>query len=312
MLAQALSGINDFQFYQLIYDFLRDEIREFGVAMLGRMMAWVGGFALALMTFWVMLQGTLIATGQSRDSLMGVIFGMIRATLIVAVASAMSLGGTDLHSFLTRDLNAEIHQVVTGERGTSARSIDRSLAYMQVAMSGIDALQSNDDAEVLSQKSRAAFLAGLGTAGPAMSAAAMLLLFEVAIALFIGFGPVFILALLFRMTTPMFHKWMFYGVGTLFSMAVLSFIADLSMRMSVAVAEAFWGARFIERGVGLSFDEGITTQAMQQGGLGLLLTVLIISTPPMAAMFFQGSLGHFMPHSTFGAGRSFPMAPVPR
>lgn len=312
MLAQVTSGINDFQFYHLIYDFLRDEIREFGVSMLGRMMAWVGSFVLALMTFWVMLQGYLIAIGQSRETLMSVIFGMVRATVIVAVASAMSIGGTDLHSFLTRDLNSEIHMVVTGEQGTAARSIDRSLAYMQVAMSGIDALQTNDDADILSQKARATFLAGLGTAGPAMSAAAMLLLFEVAIALFIGFGPVFILALLFRSTAQMFHKWIFYGIGTLFSMAVLSFIADLAMRMSVAVAEAFWGARFIERSFGLSFNEGISSQAMQQGGLGLLLTVLIISTPPMAAMFFQGSLGHFMPHSTFGGNRAMPYTHIQR
>jgi type IV secretion system protein VirB6 len=42
---------------------------------------------------------------------------------------------------------------------------------------------------------------------------------------------------------------------------------------------------------------------MQQGGMGLLLTALIVSVPPMAAMFFQGTLGSFLTYSAFaGAG----------
>ncbi len=32
------------------------------------------------------------------------------------------------------------------------------------------------------------------------------------------------------------------------------------------------------------------------------MTVLIISTPPMAAMFFQGTVGNFMTYSQFGQG----------
>ncbi|WP_175472809.1 hypothetical protein [Luteibacter sp. 329MFSha] len=39
---------------------------------------------------------------------------------------------------------------------------------------------------------------------------------------------------------------------------------------------------------------------MQQGGIGLLLTALIVSVPPMAAAFFQGTLGSFMSYSAFG------------
>lgn len=46
--------------------------------------------------------------------------------------------------------------------------------------------------------------------------------------------------------------------------------------------------------------DGINSQAMQQGGLGLLLTTLIITAPPMAAMFFQGTLGGFSAYATMG------------
>jgi type IV secretion system protein VirB6 len=42
---------------------------------------------------------------------------------------------------------------------------------------------------------------------------------------------------------------------------------------------------------------------MQQGGIGLLLTVLIVSVPPMAAMFFQGTLGNFLTYSAFATQR---------
>jgi type IV secretion system protein VirB6 len=39
--------------------------------------------------------------------------------------------------------------------------------------------------------------------------------------------------------------------------------------------------------------------AMQQRGMGLLLSAF---APPMAAMFFQGTLGSFSPYSVFGGG----------
>jgi type IV secretion system protein VirB6 len=37
-----------------------------------------------------------------------------------------------------------------------------------------------------------------------------------------------------------------------------------------------------------------------------LLTTLIISVPPMAAMFFQGTLGSFSPYSVFSGGAQRP------
>ena len=46
-------------------------------------------------------------------------------------------------------------------------------------------------------------------------------------------------------------------------------------------------------------SEGVNSMAMQQGGLGLILTMLIISAPPMAATFFQGVLGSFNAQNAF-------------
>lgn len=47
---------------------------------------------------------------------------------------------------------------------------------------------------------------------------------------------------------------------------------------------------------------GLATQAAEQGGVGLLMTVLIVSTPPMAAVFFNGTMGNFLYYPAFGMG----------
>ncbi len=70
------------------------------------------------------------------------------------------------------------------------------------------------------------------------------------------------------------------------------------------------GGHFLDHSAGAgihpqgSMSDGMTSQAMQQGGMGLILTALILTTPPMAAMFFQGTLGTFMAYSQIGGGAS--------
>lgn len=46
--------------------------------------------------------------------------------------------------------------------------------------------------------------------------------------------------------------------------------------------------------------EGISSTALPQGGLDLVLTTLMITGPPMAAAFFQGTLGQFTAYSALG------------
>ena len=90
------------------------------------------------------------------------------------------------------------------------------------------------------------------------------------------------------------QRWLLYGIGTIFSMAVLSAMVSIAMEMVVRVSAAFWGTAALGRLVGQDFTDGMTSQAMQRGGMGLILTILILSVPPMAAAFFQGALGNFM------------------
>lgn len=297
--ASGLQSASDYIFFQIIYRYLTDRIHDFGLDVMGRTMAFAGGVALVLMTIWLLLQGYRIATGQMRGSMTEFVFNATRAVIIVSTATSMALFGTPLHTFLTIDLNELVTYWLTGHSSGAAQLIDQNLAYMQLAATSIDALQVVDNAGLDAAKSRAMLLSGAGIAGPSAAAAAMLLLFHIGMAMFIGFGPLFILSLLFESTRSLFQRWLMYGIGTLFSMAALSFVTALALKVVGAVAMSFWATKITGGLTGSAMSEGLSNQAVQQGGVGLLMTALILSTPPMAAMFFQGTLGGFMNYSGF-------------
>ena len=287
LMSVDLGDVTNLIFFQRISEFLNREIAEFGVNLLGRTMAWVGSVALTLMTIWIMIQGYRIITGQSRDSMMALVTNSLRATLIVGVATGWGLAGPTLFDWMGNGLQKNINEVVTGSDDDAYSNIDKSLGYMQLAFTSIDALQDGDSAQVDDAKSRAMWFTGIGTGGPAITAGVMLLLHKIAMALFTGLGPLFILCLLFDQTKQLFGRWLFYGLGTMFSLAVLSVMVALALDVVTAVAASFWVNSFLG-----GSSEGVNSRAMQQGGLGLILTMLIISAPPMAAAFFQGTLGN--------------------
>lgn len=300
-LVPQVQSIGDLVFFKSILTYLRHEIQEFGIQMMGRMMTWVGLVALTLLTLWILIQGFRIVTGQSRDSMSALVMHSLKATLILTVATSMAMFGTGLHSFLNKEVKNEINFVVTGEEDGPEASIDKNLAWMQVALSSIDVLDVAGDPVVDDKKTRALWMVGFGTGGPAIVGGTMLLLYEIALALFVGLGPLFILCLLFEQTKPLFGRWLYYGIGTMFSMAVLSLMVSIALEMVARVALAFWGTALTGALLGSNFTEGMSSQAMQQGGMGLILSTLIISAPPMAAAFFQGTMGHFAAASVFSS-----------
>ncbi|MCC4607135.1 type IV secretion system protein [Xanthomonas campestris pv. zinniae] len=85
----------------------------------------------------------------------------------------------------------------------------------------------------------------------------MLLLYQVAVAMFVGFGPLFILCLLFDQTKQLFQKWLLYGIGTMFSMGVLAAMVSICRKM-VAKVEGCWialGGQGAWHGAGHGFYE---------------------------------------------------------
>jgi type IV secretion system protein VirB6 len=295
---QADVGLPSMIFFHEISSFLDDEISEFAANLLGRVLRVVGAAALSLLTLWILIHGYRIATGQSREPMMGLVTDALKAVLVIGIASGAAAGSGSIYRTLTQGLGEVVTETVTGEAGGGPYAdIDRTLAIMQVALAAIDSVDSGDDLLTDKRKDRALWFTGVGLGGPAVMAAATLLLNKVAIALVVGLGPIFILCLLFRATQQLFTKWLFYGIGTLFSLALLTVMVTLALDMVIAVGIAFWVAGWT---TGAS-QESLTAMAMQQGGMGVILTMLIVSAPPMAAVFFNGVLGQFSAYNALNA-----------
>ncbi|PZO58353.1 MAG: type VI secretion protein, partial [Pseudoxanthomonas suwonensis] len=226
-----------------------------------------------------LMQGCRIVTGQGKDSMAILMVNAAKAAFIVSAATSMAVLGVQVHTFVTENLRLEISGVVTGSATLPEKQIDKNLALMSVALGSIDVLDVASDPVLDQAKTRALWFSGIGMGGPALAGGSLLLMYEVALALFIGLGPIFILMLLFDATKQMFHKWLWFGIGTLFSLAVLNAMVTLSLDAVLAVAGAFWVGEFIG-----SSSEGVTSVALQQGGLGLILSTLILGAPPMAAL----------------------------
>lgn len=302
----AGTQLPDLLFFREINGFLSDEISEFRAHLLGRTASVVGVAALSALTLWIVIQGYRIVTGQSREPMMALVVSSLRAVLIVGVATGAAATGNSTYKVVTDGLSSGISHMVTGNDDDVYGRIDKCLAYMQVALSSIDALDVAGDQILDKKKDRAIWFTGIGTGGPAVMAGIMLMMNKVVMALIIGLGPLFILCLLFEQTKNLFGRWLYYGIGTMFSLAVLSVMVTMAMDMVLAVSASFWASSLLGAG-----PDSVNSMALQQGGLGVVLTTLIMTTPPMAANFFQGTLGTFSSYNqllTPNGGQSPPGA----
>ncbi|QNH24603.1 type IV secretion system protein [Xanthomonas theicola] len=268
---------------------------------------WVTVTAMSALTLWVLFKGYRVVTGQSREIAMDLVVTALRAVLIIGVAMSMVSAArpgasqsdglmSGLYWKLTDGLSSAIVKTVTGDTRSPYEAIDRNLFLMQVALTSIDQIQTGGDADLSQKKDQARLFTGLGMAGPGVVGGSLLLLNKLAMALFVGFGPLFILCLLFDATKSLFQKWLMYGIGTVFSLSVLSFTVSLATKVVGVVGTGFLAKWSVTGGTG----EGVSGMALQQGGIGLVLTTLIVTSPPMAAAFFQGTLGQFTAYSAFG------------
>jgi type IV secretion system protein VirB6 len=308
----AASGFGTAVFYSLIANYLDNEIVTAFNELLSRNLQMLTAIAGVVMAFWFWLQGWKIMSGRSRESMSEFFAESAKRVFILALAFSAAAGSSGAFYWLANDLPRQVNYLVTGQNGPPSSGIDKNLAFMQVALSSIDVLQSGGDEAVEDAKTRSMFFAAAGTAGPAVVGGAMLLLNKIALGLFVGFGPIFVLALAFDYTKPLFQKWLYYGLGTIFALVMLNLMIGIATEMVAKVAAALWVNNFASSLIG-GGTEGITSRALQQGGLGLILTLLIVTTPPMAAAFFNGVMGQFQAYSAFqggvGAGARGPGSP---
>jgi len=93
----------------------------------------------------------------------------------------------------------------------------------------------------------------------------------------------------------------------MFSLALLSVMVTLATDMVIAVAASFWASALLGAG-----PDSINSMALQQGGMGVVLSMLIMTAPPMAAMFFSGTLGSFVPYSQMTTNAPARPQPAPQ
>lgn len=122
--------------------------------------------ALTVLTLWILIQGYLLATGQSREAAMGLVVTALRASLIIGLATSMAEGSSKLYWTLTDGVSQSITQVVTGDSESPYDAIDKNLGLMQIAMMSIDQIQTAGNQQRDDEKTRARWFTGVGMAGP--------------------------------------------------------------------------------------------------------------------------------------------------
>ena len=287
-------------YYVLVYAWMTEQISNFQENLMGRATNLVVAVAFVLLTVWVMVTGYKIITGQIRTPLMGIVGDMAKIVLIVSIAAGWSGGSSYIENLLSTDLPNEIMELLSGSDTSIAQTIDANLTYTQLAMTAIDAVQvAPGDVEGADAKSHAADLANFGTASPPMVAGAMYLMYKWLMAFFIGLGPIFLMCLIFPQTKHLFDKWLYHGITTMFSMATLAVMTTITLKLTLLSAAAFFTGDILSKILPVS-SEGLTTQAMEQGGVGLLMTLLLLTVPRTIGNYFGGAMGEFMAYSTFG------------
>ena len=285
----------------------------------------------ALFTLWIMVQGYLILTGRSQESLKTFIFNLGKTYIIILVALGVSSTSEFSLRTLTEVTTDGVASLMVGEndvgkcvmKSTSSIlgcKIDKSLMVAQTSMAFINQIDTADNPNVAAQVERAKLFAGAGAAGPGIVTGTMLIIYRVAMALFVGFAPFFILCLMFKKTTPYFSKWLNYGLATMFSSALLAAMASISTDLVEIIARA----QFKSEMLGVTFEiitgshsngdvSGVFQSAMNQLGLGLMLSTVLIIVPPMAGSWFNGMMGTFASYNHFGGwnGSTAATAPSP-
>lgn len=292
-----LDGYISAALFEEIRSYIVDLIGQFGYAGLGRMMAFAGAVGTVWLTIWFMVQGYRIATGQSRESLHVFIVRAITVTAIVAVAQGLAIFGQDLAS-LVLDLRNSIALAITGgEYEDPCKMVGKVLTGMltlQVAMDLAPVLGPSSGNN-LNMANTLSFITGAGQALPALIAGGLMLLNEIAMHLCLVMAPLCLLAYVFDQTRFMFVTWAKFTVSTLFSMVVITVVTVIALKATIMLGTALLAMDGVSSGLAfLNIKTGslyLRDIATISGGLGMLLTTLILGTPPLMTNFFSGQVG---------------------
>ena len=275
---------------------------------LNRVISFVGVIALTMLTLWIMIQGYRIMTGQSREPLLGFVVTAGKAVMIITIATSSALYNDWVVDTID-DFRDEITYLITGSTQDVYRQVDKNLALTQTMLSTVTTLAKRDEGDNDEAK-KAWWIGAFGGAGPAIVGGMVSLLNEIMLHFAILLGPLFILGLLFEQTKQLFWSWIKSVLGLMLSMGVLAFLSGLVMKICIGYSTAIVAAiamnNWLPGVAGALNIPSINETMMVQGGIGLLLSTLLITIPPAVSSFVGGTLGAgvsgYSPWSKTGGG----------
>ena len=182
------------------------------------------------------------------------------------------------------DAQSIITATIAGENFKNPeKMLDGTLVLMQMMGNKLEAgLPKEADGKTM-LTTGLLFVTGMGQALPAIISGGLLLLNRIALYLCIMFAPLCLAAYLFESTRFMFVTWAKFTVSTLFSMAVITVIVVMAIKAVLFVTAALM---FAEMTGGID----LKSIATAQGGVGMLLTTLVLGGPPLVTNFFSGQV----------------------
>ena len=229
-----------------------------------------------------------------------------KMVVIITVASWIMNNPTGLRDWISEHIKNPIASVIVGgEYASPEAMVDSSLLLMHLIMGAFGSLQaatSNNNDGALANFIMAS---GVAQGTPAVVAGALLLLNEIALSLAILTAPAFILCLLYDPTKQYFQGWLKFFLGSLLTMAVLSVMVTIGLKVMLVYATKVLG----EYGVGAAMAgsasqdrPGIAQITIMQGGLGLMMSTLMITAPLLVGNLIGSSLGGFSGYNMFSGG----------
>jgi len=282
-------------FFILIKTYVEILIMKFGDRGLSALSTVLIPSLMSMVTVWLMFEGYRILNGQSREPLNMFLWRGAKMVVIITVASWIMNNPTGLRDWISEHIKNPIASVIVGgEYASPEAMVDSSLLLMHLIMGAFGSLQaatSNDNGSAFSNFIMAS---GVAQGAPAVVAGALLLLNEIALSLAILTAPAFILCLLYDPTKQYFQGWLKFFLGSLLTMAVLSVMVTIGLKVMLVYATKVLGEYGVGAAVAGSASQdrpGIAQITIMQGGLGLMMSTLMITAPLLVGNLIGSSLG---------------------
>ena len=235
-------------FFILIKTYVEILIMKFGDRGLSALSTVLIPSLMSMVTVWLMFEGYRILNGQSREPLNMFLWRGAKMVVIITVASWIMNNPTGLRDWISEHIKNPIASVIVGgEYASPEAMVDSSLLLMHLIMGAFGSLQaatSNDNGSAFSNFIMAS---GVAQGAPAVVAGALLLLNEIALSLAILTAPAFILCLLYDPTKQYFQGWLKFFLGSLLTMAVLSVMVTIGLKVMLVYAAKVLGEAALTR-----------------------------------------------------------------